>query len=93
LIIKRLNNIINFVNHEIFTYPLAIPVTIFMNILVYIRIQGFQLQSVVNFIQNQYKKNPEILNATGYPSIIQSTCLKSSMGLDKAGVPLSNIAY
>jgi hypothetical protein len=39
------------------------------------------------------KKILKILNATGYPSIIQSTCLKSSMGLDKAGVPLSNIAY
>ena len=77
------------------TYTLAVPVTIFMNVPIYIRIQSFQLEHNFNQIIIMYipimSNINEVLNLNRQKKKV--TCLNNSIGRDKAGVPLSNNAY
>jgi len=58
---EKLANQKDFISNEEMAYTLAIPVTIFMNILIYIRIQSFQLQHNFNQIIKMYTPKFQIL--------------------------------
>jgi len=51
---EKVANKKNFISNEEMAYTLAIPVAIFMNILIYIRIQSFQLEHNFNQIIKMY---------------------------------------